>query len=118
MYRQTWANYLATFYHTCSFQTLFFFFLQNLYKSVSSSKPHTLNKFKIVLTEAVHEIIQHQMENILNGLENQNEQCVTKDGTCAEVWIFELDGVKNSMKISLHEMFKICFYDVQKVIKF
>lgn len=32
---------------------------------------------------AVHEITQHQVQNVLNGLENQNEQCITKDGSCA-----------------------------------
>lgn len=88
-------NYLATFYHTWSFQTIF---LQNPSKPASSSKPHTLNKFRIVLIEAVHEITQHQMENVFNGLENQNEQCITKDGGCAEVYIFESDSVKNSSK--------------------
>lgn len=48
-----------------------------------------------MLIEAVHEITQHQVENVFNGLENQNEQCITKDGGCAEVYIFELDSVKN-----------------------
>lgn len=82
MYRQTWMNYKATFYPPVPFRL---FFSQDLHKAASSSKPHTLTKFRIVLIEAVHKITQHQMANVFKGLENQKEQCITKDGACAEI---------------------------------
>lgn len=59
-------------------------FFSRTYKAPSSSKQHTLDKFRIVLIEAVHEIT-HQMENVFNDLENENEQCIPKDGACAKV---------------------------------
>lgn len=54
--------------------------LQDPYKRASSWKPHSSNKCRTVLTEAVHEITRHQAEDVFHGLENRNERCITWEG--------------------------------------
>ena len=40
---------------------------------VYSSKPHSLDELKVIITNTIHDITQQQLENVFNKLENQIE---------------------------------------------
>ena len=63
MYQLTWMNFKATFYYLFLSESIF----PRIYISC-------LLILRIVLIEVIHEMT-HQMENVFNGLANQNEQC-------------------------------------------
>ena len=60
---------------------------------VHSSKPHSLDDLRAIITNAIHAITQQQLENVYNKLENQIQRCITKNGDYVEAYKFELHSV-------------------------
>jgi hypothetical protein len=64
--------------------SLDYFLWGHLKTVVYSSKPLSLDKLKIRITNAIHEISEQQQRNVLYELEYWFERCVLSDGGYVE----------------------------------